>query len=72
MVPEITMTPQDHETVILKLDVLIRDIQALIDRVEQHGVHHTLPEDYEQLLTILDSAVTQQREHTQAMLNESP
>ena len=71
MVPEITMTHQDHENVILKLDVLIRDIQTLIDRVEHHGVHHTLPEDYDQLLMILDSAVKQQREHTQAMLNAS-
>lgn len=66
------MTPQDHETIIVKLDALIRDIQALIDRVEHHGVHHTMPEDYDQLLMILDSAVKQQREHTQAMLNASP
>nr|WP_298060064.1 hypothetical protein [uncultured Halomonas sp.] len=28
------------------------------------------PEDYEKLLAILDDAVKQQREHTQAMLGE--
>jgi hypothetical protein len=29
----------------------------------------TMPADYEQLLTILDGAVKQQREHTLAMLS---
>lgn len=65
------MTPQDHETVILKLDALIRDTQVLIDKVVHHGLDQTQPEDFEQLLAILDSAVKQQREHTLAMLKAS-
>ena len=63
------MTSQDHETVILELDALIRDTQALIDKVEQCGLDQTQAEDYDRLLAILDSAVKQQREHTLAMLN---
>jgi len=65
------MTPQDHETVILELDALIRDTQTLLDKVMHHGLDQTQSEDYDRLLAILDSAVKQQREHTFAMLNAS-
>ncbi|XQU08281.1 hypothetical protein P4544_17730 [Halomonas sp. LY9] len=64
------MTPNDHEAVVLKLDVLIRDTQALIAKVEEYGLDQTQPEDYDQLLAILGSAVRQQREHTVQMLNK--
>lgn len=63
------MTPQDHETVILELDALIRDTQTLLDNVMHHGLDQTQAEDYDRLLAILDSAVKQQRAHTFAMLN---
>lgn len=63
------MTPQDHETVILELDALIRDTQTLLDKVMHHGLDQTQAEDYDRLLAILDRAVKQQREHTFAMLN---
>lgn len=65
------MTPQDHETVILELDALIRDTQTLLDKVMHHGLDQTQAEDYGRLLAILDSAVKQQREHTFAMLKAS-
>ncbi len=55
------MTSQDHETVILKLDALIQETRLLIEKVEQHGLDQTQPEDYDQLLAILGSAVRQQR-----------
>ena len=62
------MTPMDHETVVLALDTLIRDTQALIDKAARHGLDKTQSEDYDRLHDILDSAVKQQREHTVAML----
>ena len=65
------MTSQDHETVILELDALIRDTQTLLDKVMHHGLDQTQAEDYDRLLAILDSAVKQQREHTFAMLKAS-
>lgn len=65
------MTSMDHETVVLELDTLIRDTQALIDKVVNHDLDHTQSEDYGRLLAILDSAVKQQREHTFAMLKAS-
>ena len=64
------MTSQDHETVILKLDALIQETRLLIEKVEQHGLDQTQPEDYDQLLTILEKAVSQQREHTMLMINK--
>jgi|TARA_R100001230_G_C5606915_1_gene119427 hypothetical protein len=64
------MTSQEHETVILKLDTLIQETRLLINKVEQHGLDQTQPEDYDQLLAILGSAVRQQREHTVQMLNK--
>jgi hypothetical protein len=64
------MTSQDHENVILKLDALIQETRLLIEKVEQHGLDQAQPEDYDQLLAILGSAVRQQREHTIQMLNK--
>lgn len=66
------MTPQDHETVILELDVLIRDTQTLLDKVMHHGLDQTQAVYYDCLLAILDSAVKQQREQTVAMLKALP
>ena len=64
------MQPEEHEQVALALETLIRETQATIARVEQHGLHATMPEDYQALLDILDSAVRQQREHTVQMINK--
>ncbi|WP_244992970.1 hypothetical protein [Vreelandella piezotolerans] len=64
------MTSQGHKTVILELDTLIRGTRLLINKVEQHGLDQTQPEDYVQLLAILGKAVSQQREHTVQMLNK--
>lgn len=62
------MHPDENEQVILKLETLIRETQTTIDRVETYGLNNTMPEDYQALLDILDNAIKQQREHTQAML----
>ena len=64
------MTSQEHEVVIMELDALIRETRLLINKVEQHGLDQTQPEDYDQLLAILGKAVSQQREHTMLMLNK--
>ena len=65
-----SMQPEEHEQVALALETLIRETQATIARVEQHGLDATMPEDYQALLDILDSAIKQQREHTIQMLNK--
>lgn len=62
------MTPDDHQHVINELQKVIDDTQHTIDRFENTGMDDEMPEDYEKLLAILDDAVKQQREHTQAML----
>ena len=64
------MQPEEHEQVALALQTLIRETQATIARVEQHGQDASMPEDYQALLDILDSAIKQQREHTIQMLNK--
>ncbi len=64
------MQPEEHEQVALALETLIRETQATIARVEQHGLNIAMPEDYQALLDILDSAVRQQREHTVQMINK--
>ncbi len=64
------MQPDEHEQVALALETLIRETQATISRVEQHGLDATMPGDYLALLDILDSAIKQQREHTMGMLNK--
>tara|TARA_R110001606_G_scaffold10615_4_gene45817 strand:+ start:111 stop:305 length:195 start_codon:yes stop_codon:yes gene_type:complete len=63
------MHPDEHEQVALELETLIRDTQAVIDRVETYGLNNTMPEDYQALLDILDDAIKQQRAHTQEMLS---
>ncbi|MDR5887788.1 MULTISPECIES: hypothetical protein [Halomonadaceae] len=62
------MSPDEHQRVAQELESLIRDTQATIERAENHGLDQTSPEDFQALLDIVDSAVKQQREHTQAML----
>ena len=64
-----SMQPEEHEQVALALEMLIRETQATIARVEQHGLDASMPEDYQALLDILDSAIKQQREHTMGMLS---
>jgi len=64
------MTPDEHQKVIDELQVVIDDTQHTIDRFEATGMDKQIPEDYEKLMTILDDAVKQQREHTLAMLAE--
>lgn len=63
------MSPEEHEQVIQKLETLIRDLQATIDRVETYGLDESMPDDYQALLDILDNAIKQQCEHTQKMLS---
>lgn len=53
----------------MALEVLIRDTQATLDRAKQHRLNETMPEDYQALLDILDTAIKQQRKHTLAMLS---
>ncbi|BBI53441.1 hypothetical protein HORIV_58620 [Vreelandella olivaria] len=63
------MQPDEHEHVIQELETLIRDTQTTIDRIETYGLNDTMPDDYQALLDILDTAIKQQREHTLVMLN---
>ncbi|SER41818.1 hypothetical protein SAMN04487958_10148 [Vreelandella subterranea] len=63
------MNSDEHERVAQELESLIRDTQATIERAEIHGLDQTSPKDFQALLDIVDSAVKQQREHTQAMLD---
>ncbi|WP_404298367.1 hypothetical protein [Halomonas sp.] len=62
------MTPDDHQRVIDELQTVIEDTQRTLDRFDAAGMQEAMPEDYEKLLNIVDEAVTQQREHTWAML----
>ncbi|MEL7968834.1 hypothetical protein AAG587_20945 [Vreelandella neptunia] len=62
------MTPDDHQYVIDKLQELIDDTYETLNRFEEAGMDLATTKDYENLLSILDSAVKQQRKHTQAML----
>jgi len=48
---------------------LIDDAQATLTRFEETGMDEEFPEDYDNLMTILDDAIEQQREHTQALLS---
>lgn len=65
------MHPDEHERVALALEMLIRETQLTIDRIETYELNNAMPEDYQALLDILDSAIKQQREHTQGMLSDS-
>lgn len=62
------MSPDEHAHLVQELEVLIRDTQATIDRLEGYGLNQTSLDDYQALLDILDFAVKQQREHTLSML----
>ncbi|MEL7615063.1 hypothetical protein AAGW18_21395 [Vreelandella titanicae] len=63
------MTPDAHQRVIDELQTVIDETQATIDRFEASGMSESMPEDYDKLLSILDSVIKQQREHTQGMLS---
>ena len=62
------MTEAEHQQVIDELQSVIDDTQRTLDRFEVTGMQEEMAEDYEKLLAIVDDAVTQQREHTLAML----
>ncbi|MGE6608848.1 hypothetical protein ACQKE4_20455 [Halomonas sp. NPDC076908] len=63
------MTADEHKRVIDELQALIDDTLQTLKRFEATGINEEMTEDYEKLLDILDSAVKQQREHTQLMLS---
>lgn len=63
------MTDDDHQRVINELQQVIDDTQATLTRFEATGMDEEMPADYDKLLTILDDAIKQQREHTQALLS---
>ena len=63
------MTEAEHRQVIDELQTVIDDTQQTIGRFEATGMQEEMAEDYEKLLAIVDDAVTQQREHTMAMLD---
>ena len=63
-----TTTPDDHQRVIEELQTVIDDTQQTIDRFDATGMQEEMPVDYDKLLGIVNDAVTQQREHTLAML----
>ncbi len=63
------MTDDDHQRVINELQQVIDDTQATLTRFEETGMDEEMPADYDTLLTILHDAITQQREHTQALLS---
>ncbi len=62
------MTNEEEQHVIDELQTVISDTQATLQRFEDTGMDQEMPEDYEKLLTILDDAIKQQREHTRVML----
>lgn len=64
------MTPDENQRVIDELQPIINETQATIDRFEATGMNENMPEDYDKLLSILDDAIKQQREHTREMLRE--
>lgn len=49
---------------------MIDETQETFERFEETGMDAEMPEDYEKLLTTLDDALKQQREHTRVMLGE--
>tara|TARA_R110001606_G_scaffold176142_2_gene322590 strand:- start:288 stop:479 length:192 start_codon:yes stop_codon:yes gene_type:complete len=63
------MTLDDCQRVIDELQTVIDETQTMLKRFEKTGMDGEMPKDYETLLAILDDAVKQQREHTQAMLD---
>ena len=61
------MNDLQQQHIIMALEVLIRDTQDTLDRAKQHRLNETMPQDYQALLNILDTAIKQQRKHTLAM-----
>lgn len=68
---KLEMTEAEYQRVINELEALIQHTRSTIERFEATGMDERMPADYEQLLTILDQAIKQQREHTLAMLEKS-
>ena len=64
------MKQHDYQRVIDELQRVIEDTRQTIDRFEAAGMDERMPEDYRQLLEILDRAVKDQRAHTLAMLDK--
>ncbi|TDR56124.1 hypothetical protein DFP85_10439 [Halomonas ventosae] len=64
------MTVDVHQRVIDELQAVLDDTRAIMESFEATGMDEQMPEDYNKLLAILEEAVTQQREHTLAMLNK--
>ena len=62
------MTPDERQYVINELQKVIDETHAMLGRFEASGMDEVMREDYDTLLTILDGAVKQQREHTKVML----
>lgn len=63
------MEKAEYQQVIDKLEALIQETQATLASFEQEGMDIEMADDYNKLLNILDNAVKQQREHTEAMLS---
>ncbi|HDZ49489.1 hypothetical protein LCGC14_0265230 [marine sediment metagenome] len=63
------MTADEYQRVIDELQALIDDTLQTLKRFEATGINEEMTEDYDKLLSILDDAVKQQREHTQLMLS---
>lgn len=63
------MTDDDYQRVINELQQVIDDTQATLTRFEATGMDEEMPADYDKLLTILDDAIRQQREHTTGLLD---
>lgn len=64
------MIPDSRQRVINELQSLIDEAKVTIDRFGATGMDVETPEDYEQLLGILDNAVKQQKEQACLMLQE--
>lgn len=60
------MNEAERLRVIDELQTLIDDTQYTLARFEATGMDEQMPGDFEKLLTVLDVAVKQQREHTTA------
>lgn len=65
------MKSDERQQLIDELQGVIDDTKKTIDCFEETGMDEQIPEDYDKLLEILGDAVTQQREHTLAMLGQA-
>lgn len=64
------MTLDDLQRLNNDLQQVIDDTQATLTCFEETGMDEKMPAYYEKLLTILDDAIKQQREHTKGLLHE--